>query len=80
MLAMTTGPAPGLSAVGDDLPVGPGDLGTTRYRHWVELRGHLRELLGRPDGRPLVRRRRTASRWSRISVPSRASGTLSRLP
>ena len=82
MLQITSHPAPGLSAIADR-PLAAHELGTSRYRRWVE-----RALLASAALQLRQSRRRAQDpaageqrgEAARIRLPSTASGTLSRLP
>lgn len=77
MLNVTMYPAPGLTSATLDLPLAVADLGTSRYRRWVERRRHVAALVrrSRPAPATAIHGREPA----RIGIASPASGTLSRL-
>lgn len=84
MLNTASFPAPGLSVVIDDeLPTMDGDLGSPRYRRWVERVGQrlaARQRRVEQSEQSTEAQPATAGRHRRIRLPSPASGTLSRLP
>ena len=84
MLNIASFSAPGLSVVvDDDLPTAVGDLGSPRYRRWVERVGErlaARQRRVEQSGQPTGVQPGTVGRRRRIRLPSPASGTLSRLP